>query len=224
MMAVSNAGDVSGRGMTSQRARDRLVARLREHGIDDERVLGVIGQLPRHLFVDEALASRAYEDTALPIGLGQTISQPYIVAKMTAAVLREGKPQRVLEVGTGSGYQAAVLACLVPQVHTVERIDELLYQARRRFRRLGLKNIRSRHADGNVGWEDEGPFDAIVVTAGADELVAPLLLQLSETGALVAPVGPPGAQNLVRVQRDGEAWRSEKLGAVAFVPLLTGVI
>lgn len=224
MMAASSAGDVYGRGMTSQRARDRLLARLRQSGISDERVLAVIGQLPRHLFVDEALASRAYEDTALPIGLGQTISQPYIVAMMTAAILRDGIPQRVLEVGTGSGYQAAVLAMLVPQVHTVERIDELLYIARRRFRRLGLKNIRSRHADGNVGWSEEAPFDAILVTAGADELVAPLLRQLGENGVLVAPVGPPGQQQLLRVQRDGEKWITEKMGAVAFVPLLGGVV
>ena len=224
MMAVSSAGGMGGRGMTSQRARDRLVARLRQNGISDERVLGIIGQLPRHVFVDEALASRAYEDTALPIGLGQTISQPYIVAKMTAAVLRDGIPQRVLEVGTGSGYQAAVLASLVPEVYTVERIDELLYVARRRFRRLGFKNIRSRHADGNVGWPEQAPFDAIVVTAGAEELVAPLLRQLGERGILVAPIGPSGAQQLVCVQRDGDAWRSEKLGAVAFVPLLAGVV
>ena len=224
MMAVSSAGGMGGRGMTSQRARDRLVARLRQNGISDERVLGIIGQLPRHVFVDEALASRAYEDTALPIGLGETISQPYIVAKMTAAVLRDGIPQRVLEVGTGSGYQAAVLASLVPEVHTVERIDELLYVARRRFRRLGFKNIRSRHADGNVGWPEQAPFDAIVVTAGAEELVAPLLRQLGERGILVAPIGPSGAQQLVCVQRDGDAWRSEKLGAVAFVPLLAGVV
>ncbi|MCB1628718.1 MAG: protein-L-isoaspartate(D-aspartate) O-methyltransferase [Xanthomonadales bacterium] len=222
---MSPASTLGGSGMTSQRARDRLVARLQAAGIADERVLEVIRRLPRHAFVDEALASRAYEDTALPIGLGQTISQPFIVARMTAALLAaaDGVPQRVLEVGTGSGYQAAVLSPLVGEVYTVERIDELLFQARRRFRRLGLKNIRSRHADGHVGWPEEAPFDAIIVTAAAEQLVPALIEQLVDGGVLVAPVGPAGQQQLLRLTRQGETLRRETLDAVSFVPMLGGL-
>ncbi|MEZ5444054.1 MAG: protein-L-isoaspartate(D-aspartate) O-methyltransferase [Lysobacterales bacterium] len=222
---MSPASTLGGSGMTSQRARDRLVARLQAAGIADERVLEVIRRLPRHAFVDEALASRAYEDTALPIGLGQTISQPFIVARMTAALLAaaDGAPQRVLEVGTGSGYQAAVLSPLVGEVYTVERIDELLFQARRRFRRLGLKNIRSRHADGHVGWPEEAPFDAIIVTAAAEQLVPALIEQLVDGGVLVAPVGPAGQQQLLRLTRQGDALRRETLDAVSFVPMLGGL-
>ena len=167
-----------GIGMTSQGTRDRLVRRLREHGIRDESVLRAIGSTPRHEFVDEALASRAYEDTALPIGLGQTISQPWVVAKMTEAVLDGGSPQKVLEVGTGSGYQAAILACLVPQVFTVERIEELLKLARRRFHKIGLNNIYTRYADGHLGWPSQAPFDGIVVTAAATHVPVELIDQL----------------------------------------------
>lgn len=214
-----------GSGMTSQRARDRLVARLLACGIIDERVLEVIRSLPRHAFVDEALASRAYEDTALPIGLGQTISQPYVVARMTEALLAgpNGPPRRVLEVGTGSGYQAAVLSRLVETVYTVERIDELLFQARRRFRRLGLKNIRSRHADGHIGWPEEAPFDAIIVTAAAEQLAPALGEQLVEGGVLVAPVGPPGRQRLLRLLRTANGLQREAMDEVSFVPMLGGV-
>ena len=181
-----------GLGMTSQRVRDRLIERLRagspqNAGIADERVLNAIRTVPRHLFVDEALATRAYEDTALPIGHGQTISQPWVVAKMTEAVLA-GSPSKVLEVGTGSGYQAAVLAALGLDVHTVERIGELLRTARKRFRTLGM-NIRSKHDDGRIGWPENGPFDAILVTAAAPALVDALTAQLAPGGTLVAPVG-----------------------------------
>ena len=211
-----------GLGMTSQRARDRLVDRLVAEGIRDRRVLDVMRQLPRHLFIDEALASRAYEDTALPIGQGQTISQPWVVARMTEALIEAKLPRRVLEIGTGSGYQCAVLAALVEQVHTVERIDELLRNARRRFRKLGLSNIRSRHDDGRLGWPDEAPFDAIIVTAAGAALEPALLAQLATDGCLVAPVGPPGRQTLLRLRGvDGE-WVRESLGAVSFVPLLGG--
>src|SRR5690606_18519806 len=168
-------------------------------GIQDRRVLDTLRQLPRHLFIDEALSSRAYEDTALPIGQGQTISQPYVVARMTELLIEHALPKRVLEVGTGSGYQAAVLASLVEQVYTVERIDELLRNARRRFRKLGLGNIRSRHDDGRLGWPDEAPFDAILLTAAGAVLEPALLGQLAPDGCLVAPVGPPGSQTLVRV-------------------------
>ncbi len=213
-----------GVGMTSQRARDRLVERLKAEGINDRRVLEVMRELPRHLFIDEALATRAYEDTALPIGQGQTISQPWVVARMTEALLEYGTPRHVLEIGTGSGYQAAVLAALVEQVYTVERIEELLRNARRRFRKLGLGNIRSRHDDGRLGWLEEAPFDAIVLTAAGDDLDPRLLAQLAPDGVLVAPVGPAGHQQLLRVRAGKDGWEREVLGQVAFVPLLGGTL
>ena len=211
-----------GLGMTSQRARDRLVERLQAEGIKDRRVLDVIRRLPRHLFIDEALASRAYEDTALPIGQGQTISQPWVVARMTEALIERALPNRVLEIGTGSGYQAAVLASLVEKVYTVERIDELLRNARRRFRKIGLANIRSKHDDGRLGWPDDAPFDAIIVTAAGAALEPALLAQLAPDGCLVAPVGPSGRQGLLRVRHGDEGFVQENLGVVSFVPLLGG--
>ena len=235
-----------GMGMTSQRVRDRLIERLRGNGIADERVLNAIRTVPRHLFVDEALAARAYEDNALPIGHGQTISQPWVVARMTEAVLEGidpaqlqpqtlqpfplGQPPapsrapKALEVGTGSGYQAVVLAALGLQVYTVERIGDLLRTARKRFRSLGL-NIRSRHDDGRIGWPDNGPYDAIVVTAGAPALVDALTGQLAPGGTLVAPVGGAGAQSLVRLRRrqDGTI-EQDALAQVVFVPLLSGLV
>ena len=173
MTRIHSHPGANGQGMTSQRARDRLVERLRsEGGIKDERVLTALRTVPRHLFIDEALASRAYEDTALPIGNGQTISQPWVVARMTEALIEHGAPKRVLEIGTGSGYQAAVLATLGLEVYTVERIEELLRVARRRFRNLGL-NLRTKHDDGRLGWPEHAPFDAILVTAaGAGSLAA----------------------------------------------------
>lgn len=212
-----------GSGMTSQRARDRLIAHLREEGIADPRVLDVIRTTPRHLFIDEALASRAYENTALPIGLGQTISQPWVVARMTELLIERGIPRRVLEIGTGSGYQAAVLSALVEQVYTVERIEELLRQARRRFRNMKIENIRSRHDDGNIGWPSEAPFDAIVLTAAGETVPRKLLDQLADGGVLVAPLGPPGKQRLTRVRREGDALVSDELEEVSFVPLLGGL-
>jgi protein-L-isoaspartate(D-aspartate) O-methyltransferase len=215
--------EARGLGMTSQRARDRLIERLQADGIRDRRVLDTLRQLPRHLFIDEALASRAYEDTALPIGQGQTISQPYVVARMTEVLIENGLPRHVLEVGTGSGYQCAVLASLIEQVYTVERIDELLRNARRRFRKLGLNNIRSRHDDGRLGWPDHAPFDAIIVTAAGTDLENALLDQLAPGGVLVAPVGPPGRQELLRVHSTEDGWQRETLAAVSFVPLLGGL-
>lgn len=209
--------------MTSQRARDRLVERLKGEGIANARVLDVMRALPRHLFIDEAFATRAYEDTALPIGQGQTISQPWVVARMTEALLEFSTPVRVLEIGTGSGYQAAVLAALVGQVYTVERIDELLRGARRRFRKLALSNIRSKHDDGRLGWPEEAPFDAIVLTAAGDALVPALLGQLAPNGVLVAPVGPAGRQRLLRIRTCETGHMEEDLGPVAFVPLLGGI-
>ena len=214
-----------GMGMTSQRVRDRLIERLRANGIVDERVLNAIRVVPRHLFIDEALATRAYEDTALPIGHGQTISQPWVVAKMTEALFADGaEPKRVLEIGTGSGYQAAILAALGIQVHTVERIGDLLRVARKRFRSLGL-NVRSKHDDGRVGWPEEAPFDGILVTAGAAALVDALTGQLAPGGTLVAPVGAGGAQSLLRLRKDAEGRITEDtLASVAFVPLLSGLV
>ena len=218
------AADLKGEGMTSQRARDRLVANLKDGGIRDPRVIEVIRNVPRHHFIDQALHSRAYENTALPIGHGQTISQPWVVARMTEALIEFGLPQKVLEIGTGSGYQAAVLAALVPQVFTVERIEDLLRQARRRFRQLGLTNLRSRHDDGKLGWPDEAPFDAIILTAAGDTIPTRILDQLSPTGVLVAPVGSPSQQTLIRMRGDGNGdFIQEELGAVSFVPLLGGI-
>ncbi len=213
-----------GAGLTSQRARDQLAAVLRESGIADPRVIDVMRNLPRHHFIDQALHARAYENTALPIGHGQTISQPWVVARMTEALLEFGVPQRVLEIGTGSGYQAAVLAALIPEVFTVERIEELLRQARRRFRQLGLTNLRSRHDDGKLGWPDEAPFDGIILTAAGDTVPSRVLDQLTPTGVLVAPVGSPSRQTLIRMRGDGHGdFDLEELGAVSFVPLLGGI-
>jgi protein-L-isoaspartate(D-aspartate) O-methyltransferase len=212
-----------GIGMTSQRVRDRLVARLRESGIGDESVLNAVRTVPRHLFIDEALASRAYEDTALPIGHGQTISQPWVVARMTETVLATA-PKKVLEVGTGSGYQAAILAALGLEVYTVERIGDLLRQARKRLRQLGM-NVRSKHDDGRIGWAEHGPYDAIVVTAAAPALVDALVAQLAPGGCLVAPVGGPSSQSLVRLRRDAEGQiEQDILAPVTFVPLLSGML
>ncbi len=213
-----------GEGVTSQRARDRLVLALQEAGIADLRVIDVIRNLPRHHFIDQALHSHAYENNALPIGHGQTISQPWVVARMTEALLEFGVPQKVLEIGTGSGYQAAVLATLVPQVFTVERIEELLRQARRRFRQLGLANVRTRHDDGKLGWAAEAPFDGIILTAAGDTIPSRILDQLSPTGVLVGPVGSPSRQTLIRMRGDGHGdFVQEELGAVSFVPLLGGI-
>ena len=213
-----------GMGMTSQRVRDRLIERLRGNGIRDESVLNAIRTVPRHLYVDEALATRAYEDTALPIGHGQTISQPWVVARMTEAVLDGATPKKVLEIGTGSGYQATILAVLGMEVYTVERIGELLRIARKRFRSLGL-NVRSKHDDGRIGWSEEGPFDAIIVTAGAPVLVDALTDQLAPGGTLVAPVGGASSQSLLRLRRsaDGDIEQTD-LAPVVFVPLLSGMI
>ena len=212
-----------GIGMTSQGTRNRLVERLRNNGIHDERVLKAVATVPRHEFVDEALSSRAYEDTALPIGLSQTISQPWVVAKMTEAILDGGTPRKILEVGTGSGYQAAILACLVPKVFTVERIEELLKFARRRFHKLGLNNIYTRYADGHLGWPSQAPFDGIIVTAAATGIPSELILQLKIGGVLVAPVEQGRMQRLLAIRRTEEGFDEEDLGGVIFVPMLSGL-
>jgi len=212
-----------GIGMTSQRTRDRLVERLREGGIRSAAVLDVIRKTPRHLFVDEALASRAYEDTALPIGYNQTISQPLVVAAMTELIIAT-QPGRVLEVGTGSGYQAAVLAQLVPKVYTVERIEPLVKLARQRFRQLGLRNIRAAHSDGTVGLPDFAPYDAIIVTAASEIIPEALLEQLApDGGRLVIPVGGREAQTLTLITRTEDGIERASLDPVVFVPLLGGI-
>ncbi len=212
-----------GIGMTSQGTRDRLVQTLRREGIKDERVLRAITQVPRHKFVDEALSSRAYENTALPIGQSQTISQPWIVARMTEAILDDGNPEKVLEVGTGSGYQAAILAQLVQQVFTVERIEELLKYARRRFHQLRLNNIYVRYADGHLGWPSQAPFDGIMVTAVAKSVPQELLQQLRVGGVLVLPVERNGQQRLITVRRTESGSEETDLGGVVFVPMLSGL-
>ena len=213
-----------GIGMTSQRTRDRLVARLRAEGIRHEQVLDVIRNTPRHLFVDEALASRAYEDTALPIGYNQTISQPYVVAVMTDLILAN-KPKKVLEIGTGSGYQAAILAPLVEKVYTVERVEPLAKQARQRFRKLGLRNIRASYADGTEGLPEFAPYDAIITTAASEQIPQALLEQLSEHGGrLVIPLGGSARQALTLVTRNGNKFEQESLDPVIFVPLLSGQV
>jgi protein-L-isoaspartate(D-aspartate) O-methyltransferase len=213
----------SGIGMTSARTRDRLVQRLREQGIANLAVLDRIRNVPRHIFVDEALGSRAYEDTALPIGFGQTISQPYIVARMTEALLEAGATDNVLEVGTGCGYQTAVLAPLVARISTIERIEPLLARARGRLKELGIRNVRFRHGDGTLGWKAHAPYDGILVAAAPLTVPEALLGQLRVGGRLIVPVGPEGEQELVRFTRREQRVERESLGAVAFVPLLGGV-
>lgn len=212
-----------GIGMTSARTRERLIQRLRDEGIRDARVLERIRETPRHLFVDEALASRAYEDTALPIGNNQTISQPYIVARMTEALLEPGPLENVLEVGTGSGYQTAVLAPLVRRVYTTERIKTLLDQARRRFQALNIRNIVTKHSDGGMGLPEYAPFDGIIVTAAPEGIPLALVEQLRPGGCMVLPVGQRDQQVLVRVLRTDDGYEREMLERVAFVPLLGGV-
>lgn len=209
-----------GIGMTSARTRERLLQQLRDEGIRNEDVLQAIRDVPRHLFIDEAMASRAYENTALPIGYGQTISQPYIVARMTEALLAGGRLHRVLEIGTGSGYQAAVLAGLVDEVYTVERLEPLMKQGRKRLRELGYRNIQVKLAAVGIGWPQHAPYDGILVAAAPVELPAALLEQLAPGGCLIAPVGGPAMQELRLVRRTSEGFTHERLELVNFVPLI----
>ncbi len=215
---------ISGIGMTSARTRERLVQRLMEQGVKLPAVLERIRNVPRHLFVDEALASRAYEDTALPIGFGQTISQPYIVARMTEALLDGGPRENVLEVGTGCGYQTAVLSSLVPKLCTIERIEPLLARAKLRLKELGIKNVKFRHGDGYEGWKSHAPYDGILVAAAPMTVPDALLKQLAVGGRLVMPVGGEGKQELLRITRREQGYEKEKLGVVSFVPLQAGVV
>lgn len=213
---------LSGIGMTSARTRERLVQRLRETGIRDAAVLEAIGKVPRHLFMDEALASRAYEDTALPIGHGQTISQPYMVARMTELLLADGA-RRVLEIGTGSGYQTAVLCALTQEVYSVERIEPLHKSARRCLQELGYRNFRLKLSDGSDGWPEYGPYDAILVTAAAAEVPAALLAQLAPGGRLLIPVGNVARQELLSIRQTAEGVLREHVELVNFVPLVQDV-
>ena len=213
-----------GIGMTSSRTRRRLIERLRESGITNSKVLDVIENTPRHIFVDEALAHRAYEDTSLPIGHAQTISQPYIVARMTEVLLSTGPYHKVLEIGSGSGYQSAILAQLVPSLYSVERILPLLSKAKERLRRLNLRNIHWKYADGGMGWQEEAPFDGILVTA-APECVPPSLReQLAEGGRLVIPVGGNHQQELQLITRTATGFKTKTLESVRFVPLIKGAL
>jgi protein-L-isoaspartate(D-aspartate) O-methyltransferase len=209
--------------MTSRRTRERLIQRLEEAGIRDRDVLDAIRRVPRHLFVDEALASRAYEDSALPIGHGQTISQPYTVARMTEVLLEQGRPDTVLEIGTGSGFQTAVLASLVRRVYSVERVGLLSEMAGRRLKKLQLRNVRLRYADGALGWPEYAPFGGIIVTAAPEGIPRALVNQLIMGGRMVLPIGSPDRQVLVRVVRTDTGYVHEILESVSFVPLLGGV-
>ncbi len=211
--------------MTSQRTRDRLIERLTERGISDNSVLNAIRGTPRHIFLDEALSHRAYEDSSLPIGFQQTLSQPYIVARMTELLLANGPRERVLEVGTGSGYQTAILAQLVERVFSVERIRPLQEKARQRLRQLGLNNVQLRHADGGMGWKDRGPYDGILSTAAPAQVPDELLEQLAVGGRLVIPIGPQGKQQALYVfDKTEEGIQEQVIEPVLFVPLLSGLL
>lgn len=214
-----------GIGMTSQRTRDRLISRLKEQGIADEDVLSVMRDTPRHIFIDEALSHRAYEDTALPIGYNQTISQPFIVARMTEALLAAGPLKRVLEVGTGSGYQTSILAPLVGELFSVERIRPLQEKARNRLRTLGIRNVQLKHSDGGMGWASKAPFDGILAACAPEEVPEELKQQLAIGGRLIIPVGGSDNQELKLVIRESELeFSTQVLECVKFVPLLSGTI
>jgi len=225
---MAGRSNVQGIGMTSARTRDRLVQRLHSNGIHQPEILERIRTVPRHLFVDEALSSRAYEDNALPIGQGQTISQPFVVALMTQALLEDEaggmrKLDKVLEIGTGCGYQTAVLSPLVRRLFSIERIAPLLRNTRDRLIDLKISNVRFRNDDGFGGWPGQAPFDGIIVTAAPEQVPEVLLSQLAPEGRLVVPVGPKsGEQRLLRITRTDDGYKREDLGAVAFVPMLEG--
>lgn len=219
---MSRTADISGIGMTSQRTRERLVQRLLEQGVSNIAVLDAMRNVPRHLFLDEAMAHRAYEDTALPIGFQQTLSQPYIVARMTELLIAGRNPQKILEIGSGSGYQSAVLAGIVGEVYSLERIKPLLLAARKRMRQLKLRNVQMRHGDGFDGWESQAPFDGILAAAAPEQVPQSLLEQLATGGRLVMPVGGK-EQTLVVVERTEDGFERYDIEPVRFVPLLPGL-
>ncbi len=224
MSSRYNDQQLRGIGMTSERTRRRMIERLRERGIDDEEVLAVMGRVPRHLFVDEALAHRVYDDGPVPIGLGQTLSSSLIVATMTSLLRMHAPPgglQKVLEIGTGSGYQTTVLAPLVENLFTVERLEPLQEKARRRCRELGLTGIRFHLSDGHWGWPDHAPYDGILCAAAPETVPEALYTQLNpEGGVLLIPVGPENDQHLYCITRNGDEWDTQILDAVRFVPLV----
>ena len=222
---MTNNTNLAGIGMTSQRTRSRLIQRLRDKGIVEESVLSVMERVPRHIFIDEALSHRAYEDSSLPIGMGQTISQPYIVARMTELLVMSGAMNKVLEIGTGCGYQTSILSGVANNVCTIERISPLQKQAVKRFRLLKLNNVNYRHGDGYLGWEEEAPFDAIIVTAAPDQIPQALIDQLAIGGRMVIPVTVPnGDQQLHLLEKTEDGISSMQVEAVKFVPLLGGTI
>lgn len=221
---MNNKLNLSGIGMTSQRTRERLLGRLMDQGITSMEVLDVMRSTPRHIFLDEALSHRAYEDVALPIGHNQTISQPYVVARMTEAIVKSGSIGRVLEIGTGCGYQTAIISQLAGRVFTVERIKPLLDRAKKNLKTLGLRNIEFKHDDGSLGWEQRGPFDAIITTAAPQRVPEELLMQLNDGGRLVIPVGGDDSQELKLIQRNGNEFEERVLEMVRFVPLLFGQV
>jgi protein-L-isoaspartate(D-aspartate) O-methyltransferase len=216
--------DLQGIGMTSQRTRSRLIAKLSEMGIVSEDVLSVIMNTPRHVFVDEALASRAYENTALPIGHNQTISQPYIVARMVEVLSAGRHMKNVLEIGTGCGYQTAVLAQLADHVYSIERIQALLKKARQKLRLLKCNNVRVKYGDGNLGWSQYAPYDGIIVSAAPMGVPETLLKQLTVKGRLVIPVGTAGKQQLLLITRTENGFEETQLDMVSFVPMLEGIV
>ena len=214
--------NISGIGMTSARTRNRLVSRLKDQGITSNEVLEQILNVPRHLFVDEALSTRAYEDTALPIGMGQTISQPYIVAKMTEALFQNNKRNKILEIGTGCGYQTAVLSSFYKKIYSVERIPELLRKTKKRLHNLNIYNVNFRLGDGWEGWHKYAPYDGIIVSAAANEVPKNLLKQLIDGGVLVIPIGATGKQELQLIEKNDKIFKYTSLGYVSFVPLVKG--
>ena len=224
-MKLSQQLNFNGIGMTSLRTRERLLGRLMEQGINNMQVLDIIRSTPRHIFLDEALSHRAYEDVALPIGYGQTISQPYVVAKMTEIVSASRRLKSVLEIGTGCGYQTAVISRIAEKVYTIERIKPLLDRAKKNLKSLGIRNVEFKHDDGSLGWEERAPFDAIITTAAPQVVPSELYQQLSpEEGSLVIPVGVDNQQDLQHIVKSGQSIRTENLGSVRFVPLLTGQV
>ena len=224
-MKLSQQLNFNGIGMTSLRTRERLLGRLMEQGIKNMQVLDIIRSTPRHIFLDEALSHRAYEDVALPIGYGQTISQPYVVAKMTEIVSASRRLKSVLEIGTGCGYQTAVISRIAEKVYTIERIKPLLDRAKKNLKLLGIRNVEFKHDDGSLGWEERAPFDAIITTAAPQMVPSELYQQLSpEEGSLVIPVGIDNQQDLKHIVKSGQNIRTENLGSVRFVPLLTGQV
>lgn len=214
---------INGTGMTSRRTRERMVTRLYEQGIRNTQVLQVMNEVPRHLFVDDALASRAYENTALPIGYNQTISQPFIVARMTELLLADGPLTRILEIGTGCGYQTAILAQLVEHVFTIERIAPLQLKAKQILRELKIDNVSFRHDDGNLGWELKAPFDGILAAAAPASIPPMLLEQMAIGGIMIIPIGESGNQELHRITRTTTDYSIEQLDLVNFVPFLSGL-